>query len=588
MLVLATGFDAISGSMLRLNPKGRGGVSLKERWRDRFDNYLGLTIGGFPNLFMIHGPGSPGVFYNMPLGAERQMDWIGNCMRRLREKGLCAIEPTADSEEAWASEVSANRQRDALPPHRLLVDRREHPGQAPLLLRVPGWFAVLPPHLRGGGQRLRRLRVRAGSPRGGCVSVVSHDPQQRLDSCRGFAVAVRVKALRWIFGVSFGLAAVLAAVLAVACAWNAAAPPAADSESARLLASGPHRVATFDTVFVDASRPTDANGDFAGAAERTLAATLWFPEGAADAHPLLVYSHGFMSMRNENAPLAALLASHGYVVVSVDYPLTNFGAPGGPNVRDAVNQPDDVRFVIDRFSRGNPVSVRSPARSIASGSARSGSRSAGSPRRSSTFHPRLRDPRIAAAVSIAGPAAMFSPAFFATADVPFLMIAGTGDAMIAYASNAAPIPRMVRSGGLVSIDGASHAGFSAFAGRFPLRLLANPDSIGCYALTRNLQAPIEHPFEKLGGEAEGILLDPNAPLPCHDGTPASALAAGRQLMITRLAALAFFESRFAKDTAVRTAYDAFLRETLARDFPEATFLAAGSDERREERDGVLP
>lgn len=106
MLVLATGFDAISGSMLRLNPTGRGGVSLKERWRDRFHNYLGLTIGGFPNLFMIHGPGSPGVFYNMPLGAERQMSWIGSCMLRLREKGLCAIEPTAASEEAWASEVS--------------------------------------------------------------------------------------------------------------------------------------------------------------------------------------------------------------------------------------------------------------------------------------------------------------------------------------------------------------------------------------------------------------------------------------------------------------------------------------------------
>jgi cyclohexanone monooxygenase len=107
MLVLATGFDAISGSMLRLNPTGRGGVSLKERWRDRFHNYLGLTIGGFPNLFMLHGPGSPGVFYNMPLGAERQMSWIGDCMRRLREKGLSAVEPTAESEEAWGREVSA-------------------------------------------------------------------------------------------------------------------------------------------------------------------------------------------------------------------------------------------------------------------------------------------------------------------------------------------------------------------------------------------------------------------------------------------------------------------------------------------------
>jgi cyclohexanone monooxygenase len=106
MLVLATGFDAISGSMLRLNPKGRGGMSLKERWQDRFHNYLGLTVAGFPNLFMIHGPGSPGVFYNMPLGAEQQIDWIANFMRRLQEQGMGAAEPTTESEEVWGSEVN--------------------------------------------------------------------------------------------------------------------------------------------------------------------------------------------------------------------------------------------------------------------------------------------------------------------------------------------------------------------------------------------------------------------------------------------------------------------------------------------------
>ncbi len=107
MLVLATGFDAISGSMLRLDPKGRGGMRLSERWTDRFHNYLGLTISGFPNLFMIHGPGSPGVFYNMPLGAERQMGWIGNLVRRLRDRNLGAVEATADGEAAWAEEVAA-------------------------------------------------------------------------------------------------------------------------------------------------------------------------------------------------------------------------------------------------------------------------------------------------------------------------------------------------------------------------------------------------------------------------------------------------------------------------------------------------
>lgn len=106
VLVLATGFDAISGSMLRLDPKGRGGVHLRERWKDRFHNYLGLAIAGFPNLFVIHGPGSPGVFYNMPLGAERQLNWIGDVIRHLRDRGLGAVEPTPDSEQAWDAEVS--------------------------------------------------------------------------------------------------------------------------------------------------------------------------------------------------------------------------------------------------------------------------------------------------------------------------------------------------------------------------------------------------------------------------------------------------------------------------------------------------
>jgi cyclohexanone monooxygenase len=107
VLVLATGFDAISGSMLRLNPKGRGGVRLKERWTDRFHNYLGLSIAGFPNLFMIHGPGSPGVFYKMPLGAERQIGWIADFVQHLRDEGVGAAEPAPDREAAWGAEVSA-------------------------------------------------------------------------------------------------------------------------------------------------------------------------------------------------------------------------------------------------------------------------------------------------------------------------------------------------------------------------------------------------------------------------------------------------------------------------------------------------
>ena len=106
MLVLATGFDAITGSMLRLDPEGRGGIRLKDRWDGHFHNYLGMTVHGFPNLFMIHGPGTPGVLYNMPLGAERETEWIGNCVRHLREQGMGAVEPTRDAEDSWDREVS--------------------------------------------------------------------------------------------------------------------------------------------------------------------------------------------------------------------------------------------------------------------------------------------------------------------------------------------------------------------------------------------------------------------------------------------------------------------------------------------------
>jgi len=106
MIVLATGFDAVTGALVRLNPQGRGGVRLAEKWRTHFDTYLGLGISGFPNLFTIHGPGSPSVLYNMPLGAELESAWIGDCMKHLRERGLGAIEATPEAEKGWDQEVA--------------------------------------------------------------------------------------------------------------------------------------------------------------------------------------------------------------------------------------------------------------------------------------------------------------------------------------------------------------------------------------------------------------------------------------------------------------------------------------------------
>ena len=107
MLVLATGFDAVTGSMLKLNPKGREGLSLEQKWESRFETYLGTTIAGFPNLFMIHGPTSPGVLYTMPLGGERTTQWIAGCIRHLRENDLGAMEATDEAAEIWDNEINA-------------------------------------------------------------------------------------------------------------------------------------------------------------------------------------------------------------------------------------------------------------------------------------------------------------------------------------------------------------------------------------------------------------------------------------------------------------------------------------------------
>lgn len=105
MLVLATGYDAMSGALRRLNPVGRAGLKLDDKWAEGTRTYLGLQVTGFPNLFMIHGPESPSVLYNMPMGAELQSDWIADCIAYMQENNLATIEPEPAVEREWADQV---------------------------------------------------------------------------------------------------------------------------------------------------------------------------------------------------------------------------------------------------------------------------------------------------------------------------------------------------------------------------------------------------------------------------------------------------------------------------------------------------
>ena len=104
-LVLATGFDAMTGALLKVDIRGRKGRSLRDKWREGPTTYLGLTMAGFPNLFAITGPGSPSVLTNMLPSIEQHVDWIAECLQTLRAKGARVIEATDAAEQDWVAHV---------------------------------------------------------------------------------------------------------------------------------------------------------------------------------------------------------------------------------------------------------------------------------------------------------------------------------------------------------------------------------------------------------------------------------------------------------------------------------------------------
>ncbi|WP_437720504.1 flavin-containing monooxygenase [Sorangium sp. So ce861] len=104
-LVFATGFDAMTGALTRIDLRGRGGASLKQRWADGPRTYLGLAVAGFPNLFTITGPGSPSVFSNAIVSIEQHVEWIADCLAYLRARRLERIEATAEAEDRWVAHV---------------------------------------------------------------------------------------------------------------------------------------------------------------------------------------------------------------------------------------------------------------------------------------------------------------------------------------------------------------------------------------------------------------------------------------------------------------------------------------------------
>lgn len=114
-VVFATGFDAMTGALMAVDIRGRGGARLAERWAEGPRTYLGIAVAGFPNLFTITGPGSPSVLSNMMVSIEQHVEWVGDAIAALRAQGKRTMEATAEAENAWTRHLAEVAQATLYP-----------------------------------------------------------------------------------------------------------------------------------------------------------------------------------------------------------------------------------------------------------------------------------------------------------------------------------------------------------------------------------------------------------------------------------------------------------------------------------------
>ena len=145
-IVFATGFDTMTGTFFKMNIRGRNDVALKDKWSEGPKTYLGLQSAGFPNMFMITGPGSPSVLTNMPVAIEQHIEWIAGFVDYMRKHNIEAVEPNADAETAWESHV-----REVVEPTMFMLANSWYFGA-----NIPGKPRVFTPYAGGMGTYRKR------------------------------------------------------------------------------------------------------------------------------------------------------------------------------------------------------------------------------------------------------------------------------------------------------------------------------------------------------------------------------------------------------------------------------------------------
>ena len=142
VIVLATGFDAMTGTLAKIDIAGRGGERLSDDWSAGPRTYLGLGVDGFPNLFMVSGPGAPAVLANMVLHAEAHINWISDCIAYLDEHGYAAIEATPDAVDNWIAECNQRADATLFPKANSWYLGANVPGKPRVFMLFIGGFAV--------------------------------------------------------------------------------------------------------------------------------------------------------------------------------------------------------------------------------------------------------------------------------------------------------------------------------------------------------------------------------------------------------------------------------------------------------------
>ena len=165
MIVYATGFDAMTGSLLRPEIVGRNGLTLREKWSGGPSTYLGVMVSGFPNMFIIAGPGSPSLLSNVLLSTEQHVDWVAGLLEHVAAQGTDVVEPTPEAERGWVAHVNERAQETLYPLARSYYNGDEVPGKPrvfmPYVGGVRGYRRIMEKVVADGydGFEMRSARV---------------------------------------------------------------------------------------------------------------------------------------------------------------------------------------------------------------------------------------------------------------------------------------------------------------------------------------------------------------------------------------------------------------------------------------------